>query len=210
MAPISHAPASTERRGERRRDPRFPLDATVTLHARGGTVRGRTVDASASGLLVELAEPLSFLDHRVAVEIVLGSGTGVRAEGDIVRRGLSTDGGVLLALRLVDDTGGRELIRRTGLRPLRDYRRRRRPSRAKPRAPRSASEIRSELRALGVRVLELSLAEPGSPPPQALVTWVTRLATELGESPAPAATNRSLLREIARLHIAAGRPEPAS
>jgi hypothetical protein len=209
MASISDAPASTERHGERRRDPRFPLDATVTLHARGGTVHGRTVDASASGLLVELTEPLPFLDHQVAVEIVLGSGSAIRAEGDVVRRGLSTDGDLLVAVRFVDDAGGRELIRQTGLRPLRDYRRRRRPSRAKPRAPRPAIEIRGELRALGARVLELALAEPGSPPPQALAEWVTRLATELGVPPGSAASNRSLLREIARLHVGAARPEPS-
>jgi hypothetical protein len=189
---------------ERRAEPRFLIEAEARLNGRGRSVMGRVVDASVSGVLVELTEPLSFLDREVGLELSLDTGTVVRAEGEVVRRALSPEGRVLLAVRLVEDVAGRELVRRHGARPVRDYRRRQRPSRAKPRPPRPAHEVQAELRGLGSRVLELALVEPEGAPPEALMRWFDALRpASAGEAGHPR-TNRLLLREIARLHGSAG------
>lgn len=189
---------------DRRYDPRFPLDAPVRLHAAERSVDGTTVDASVSGLLVRLEEPLPFLDHQVTVEVTMDGGGAVRAEGDIVRRALSPDGDVLVALRLLEHAGARQLMRRAGRGEHPEYGRRRRPSRAKPRPRRPVAEIRYELRGVGARVLELALAEPDGAPASGLVRWVERIGAELGASSIDGSTNRGLLREIARLHARAG------
>lgn len=205
--------ALEERRGaagegtgaDRRAEPRLPLDAPVVVRGRGRSATGRTIDASAIGLLVELAEPLSFLDHHVGLEVSLGDDRVIEMEADVVRRSLSESGGLLLALRLVGPAAGRSLAREAGLRPLRDYSKRNRPSRAKPRAPRPAADARRELHALAHRVLELALLEPEAHPPAAMTAWVSRLAAELGhDEPADTGTNRLLLRAIARLHRVTG------
>jgi hypothetical protein len=195
-------PALTGR--ERRREPRIPVDAGIRLDGRGRSVAGRVVDASASGVLIELTEPLTFLDREVGLEIQPVTGNVVRAEGEIVRRALSPEGRVLLAVRLVEDVAGRELVRRHGTAPVRDYRRRRRPSRAKPRGPRPAAEVRAELRGLGSRVLELALAEPEAAPPEALLRWLETLRPSSGGEADRPPTNRMLLHEIARLHASPG------
>jgi hypothetical protein len=189
--------------GERRREPRLPIDAEAVIRGRGRSARGTVVDASASGVLIELSEALPFLDHHVGIEMTMATGSTVHAEGEIVRRALSPAGRVLVAIRLLEDAAGRELIRSAGLKPLRDYGRRQRPSRAKPRAPRPRDEVLEELRALGSRVLELALAEPDASAPPAMRRWVLSLASELGGTASPPATNRLLLREIAHLHARA-------
>ncbi len=195
---------------DRRAEPRFPLDAAVLIRARGRSATGRTVDASAIGLLVELDEPLSFLDHRVGVEVSLSDDRPVQVEADVVRRALSETGSVLLALRLVGPAGGRALARQAGLRPVRDYGRRIRPSRAKERAPRPVADARRELHALASRVLELALLEPEAPSSHPMAVWADRLAAELGrEGPGDAGSNRLLLRAIADLYRATGSGEEA-
>ena len=188
---------------ERRREPRIPVDAEVRLSGRGRSVSGTVVDASASGVLVELTEPLTFLDREVGLELLLVTGNAVRAEGEVVRRALSAEGRVLMAMRLVEDAAGRELVRRHGTEPVRDYRRRRRPSRAKPRQPRPPEEVRAELRGLGSRVLELALAEPDAAPPEPLLRWLESLRPPSADQAGRPRTNRLLLREIARLHASA-------
>jgi hypothetical protein len=191
-------PGTAERRGE----PRIPVDAEVRLHGRGRSALGVTVDASASGLLVELVEPLPFLDRHVGLEIRPVTGSVLYAEGEVVRRALSPAGQVLIALRLLDDVAGRTLVRRSGVAPVRDYRRRRRPSRAKPRPPRPAEEVRAELRGFGSRVLELSLADPDGRPPEGMLRWLDSIRGGEAGASRPR-TNRLLLREIARLHAEA-------
>jgi hypothetical protein len=194
--------------GERRGEPRIPVDGEVRIDGRGASVRGSVVDASASGVLMELTEPLTFLDQDVGLEITTAAGGVVRVEGRVVRRALSPKGRVMLAVRLVDDAAGRTLVRRSGLAPVRDYGRRRRPSRAKPRGPRPVEEVRAELRGLGSRVLDLALADPEGIPPEALLRWLESLGDGDGDGDGAARprTNRSLLREIAQRHatVAAG------
>src|SRR5690606_16333745 len=180
---------------ERRAEPRLPLRAPVVVRGPGSSARGRTVDASSIGLLVELEDPLPFLAHEVGVEIALDGGV-VTVEANVVRRSLTDDGRVLLAMRLVDDPGGRALRRGAegGPRPAPG---RRRPSRARPRGPRPAELVRQEVHALGTRVLELALVEPEGTPPGAMTRWLARLATEAGvEPPAEARTNRALARAV--------------
>jgi hypothetical protein len=186
---------------ERRCEPRFPLNAPVLVGSHGRSVAGRLVDASALGLLVELPEPPPFTDDRVGLRLSLAGGHFAELEADVVRRAVSAGGSTLLGLHLVGPVAGRALTRWIDLRRSRRYRRRIRPSRAKPRPPRPAAEARWELHALGTRLLELTLAEPDERASPAMVRWVARLAGELGqESPVPSRSNRLLLRDIADLH----------
>ncbi|MGD9570769.1 MAG: PilZ domain-containing protein [Thermoleophilia bacterium] len=185
--------------GERRAEARLPLDAPVVLSARAGEVRGRSRDVSISGLLVELWEPLTFLEHQVGVSVELPSGEVVDREADIVRRAVSETGSILIALRFCDSPNGRALVRRAGTRPLRDYSKRLRPSRAQPREV-DLTLVRGELRAAGAQALELAFEDPDADPPEATVRWVASLAGQLGR-PAPAAvTARGLVHAIADLH----------
>lgn len=185
---------------ERRADPRLPLDAPVELLAREGQVRGRTRDASVSGLLVELSEPLSFLDHQVGVRVSLPLGDVITLEADIVRRAISESGSILVALRFCRSAGGRALLRRAGTRPVRDYSRRLRPSRAQPRLGPDLDLVRSELRAVGSQAIELAFEVPEAAPPAAIVDWVARIAGSLDRLAPMPATNRSLVHVIAELH----------
>jgi hypothetical protein len=185
---------------DRRADPRLPLDAPVILMARERRVSGRSRDVSLGGLLVELSGPLSFLDHEVGVVIELPDGDSITLEADIVRRGVSETGSVLVALRFCRSSGGRALMRRVGTRPRRDYSRRVRPSRAQPRPQPDLDLVRGELRAAGSQALVLAFEDPDAEPPAGMADWVAGLAGTLGR-PAPAtATNRSLVRLIAELH----------
>jgi hypothetical protein len=160
------------------------------------------VDGSATGLLVELVEPLSFLADHVSLEITLASGAICKLEADVIRRAVSDGGRILLAMRLIAPATEPE-VKRFGVRPVRRYGRRIQPSRAKPREPRTPAEARRELHALGSRLLELALIEPDARPPRSMTRWVNRLAKELGEPGLiTSATNRLLLREIADLHRA--------
>jgi len=189
---------------ERRAEPRLPLDAPVIVRGPGSSARGHTLDASSIGLLVELDDALSFLSHEVGVELALGDGSTVALEANVVRRSLSAQGRVMLALRIVDAPGGRAL-RRGAAAGGRAAPGRRRPSRARPRAARPAALAREEIRALGTRVLELAIVEPDAAPPAAMVGWLGALAAELGLPRPPAmGTNRLMVRAIADLHRRAG------
>ena len=186
---------------ERRSDPRVDIDLPVVVRSGERSCRGRTRDASAGGLLVELLEPLTFIAQQLGVEITTAAGRPLVLEADVVRRAISTDGTVLLALRLIDGGGPRALRRLAGTRPRRDYTKRAQPSRAKPREPRSSQVARAELRALGVRALELTHDEPDARAPLSFVRWARSLAKELGSvGPSATASNGDLVRSIVRLH----------
>lgn len=186
---------------ERRCEPRFPLSAPVLVGGNGRSVPGRLVDASVLGLLVELFEPPPFPDDRVRLRLSLAGGRFAELEADVVRRAVSAGGSTLLPLHLVGPAAGRALTRSIDLRRSRQYRRRIRLSRAKPRPPRPAAEARWELHALGIRLLELTLAEPDARASPAMIRWVARLAGELGQkTPIGSRSNRLLLRDIADLH----------
>ena len=197
-ASVANSPAKVY---ERRSDPRIVVDLPVVLRSGERSCRGRTCDASAGGLLVELHEPLSFIGHEVGVQITMVGGGMLVLEADVVRRALSAEGRVLLALKLLVAGGPRALLRRAGTRPCRDYSKRVQRSRAKPREPRPPRQARAELRALGRRALERAIVEPDARAPSSLVRWTRSLAEELGSTGPPSGTtNRELVRSVVRLH----------
>ena len=135
---------------------------------------GRVLDASLTGLLVELSEPLPFVEADVVVALVLPDAGRHDVDAEIVRRALAGDGKVLLALRLA----GRRP------RPLGAPRRASGPApsgwqeRDRPRAVALA-----ELRALGTRAYEMALVDPDASAPAPLVAWIGHLAAELEVAP---------------------------
>jgi hypothetical protein len=179
----------------------------------GASARGRTVDASSVGQLGELDEPLRFLAHEVGVALALSEGGTAVLEADVVRRSLSAQGRLMLALRLADAPEGRAL-RRSAAAGSRPAPGRRRASRAQPPGARPAAVVRREIHALGSRVLEFAIVEPDAPPPEAMVRWLERLAAEAGLPPPRAATsNRLMVRAIADLYGRVGEaaePPPAA
>lgn len=156
-------------------------------------------------MLVELIEPLTFIDHRVVVQIRCDGGSLMELTAEVVRRAVSEGGSLLLALRVTGSARAQERRRRIGAGIVRDYGRRLRPSRAKAPAPRTSAQVKGELRALGSRMLELALAEPDAHAPRAITHWVAELAGELGqEESLQQRTNRRLLRDIADLQRMTG------
>jgi hypothetical protein len=202
-------PARTGEGPDRRAEPRLALEAPVVVQGPGSCARGRTLDASSIGLLVELDGALPFLAHEVGVLMTLADGSVATLEADVVRRSLSDEGRVMLALRLAEAPGGRALRRGATAGP-RPGPARPRPSRAKPRAPRPAPVVRQEIHALGTRVLELAIVEPDAAPPEAMVRWLGRLAAEAGlRAPLDLDTNRQMVREIAGLYRRSAEAEAA-
>ena len=155
--------------------------------------------ASLTGLLVELSEPLPFVEADVVVALVLPDAGGVDVDAEIVRRALAGDGKVLLALRLA----GRRP------RPLGA------PRRAPGRAPsgwqerdRPRAVALAELRALGTRAYEMALVDPDASAPAPLVAWIGRLAAELEVAPPRRPTAcRDLLTAVSDLSREARRDQ---
>jgi hypothetical protein len=179
------------------------IPATVTC----GRLRaaGRVVNASETGLLVELAERLPFVDADVVVSLELPE-TGRRdLEAAVVRRAVGEGGRMLLGVRLLEPRPAP--ARRTGgapagpAPPKRRVRRDRASAPPAPAAPRPRAVALAELRAVGTRAYELALDDPGAQAPAALVAWTARLAEELGVPPAPAAPRvaRDLVAALSEL-----------
>jgi PilZ domain len=161
---------------ERRAAPRIPVGIPVRVTSGERSCAGRVLDASLTGLLVELTDPLAFVDAQVIVALVLPDAGRHDVDAEIVRRALADDGRVLLALRLAGrrprplGAPRRTTPARTAPPPWQD--------RERPRAVALA-----ELRALGTRAYELALVDPGASPPAPLVAWIGRLAAELKVEP---------------------------
>jgi PilZ domain len=170
-SPVDDRPAP-----ERRAAPRIPVGIPVRVTSGERSCAGRVLDASLTGLLVELTDPLAFVDAQVIVALVLPDAGRHDVDAEIVRRALADDGSVLLALRLA----GRRP------RPL-GAPRRTTPGRTAPPAWQDRERPRAvalaELRALGTRAYELALVDPGASPPAPLVAWIGRLAAELEVEP---------------------------
>lgn len=194
---------------ERRREPRLPLDAEVTVRAREGSVSGRTRDVSSMGMLIELNGPLPSLSTQLEVELALGD-EPVVVLADVVRRSIAESGRVMLALKIAESAPGTRLLRAPRRAASSGPPRRRRASRAKPREPRAAEQVLHELRAVGARVLELALLEPDAGASASMAEWVVGLGRELRLEPdAAPETNRQLLCAIADLHRRASGPAAA-
>ncbi len=160
---------------------------------------GLVLDASLTGLLVELSEPLPFVEADVVVALVLPDAGRHDVDAEIVRRALAGDGKVLLALRLA----------RLRPRPLGA------PRRAPGRAPsgwqerdRPRAVALAELRALGTRAYEMALVDPDASAPAPLVAWIGRLAAELEVAPPRRPTAcRDLLTAVSDLSREARRDQ---
>ena len=160
---------------------------------------GRVLDASLTGLMVELSEPLPFVEADVVVALVLPDAGRHDVDAEIVRRALAGDGKVLLALRLA----GRRP------RPLGA------PRRASGRAPsgwqerdRPRAVALAELRALGTRAYEMALVDPDASAPAPLVAWIGHLAAELEVAPPRRPTAcRDLLTAVSDLSREARRDQ---
>ena len=198
---MSVTSAVEERAGpERRAAPRIPVGIPVRVTNGERSSAGRVLDASLTGLLVELTEPLAFVEADVVVALVLPEAGRHDVDAEIVRRALGDDGRILLALRLA------------GRRP--------RPLGAPRRAPggqappgwqqreRPRAVALAELRALGTRAYELALVDAEASAPAPLVEWIGRLAAELEvEAPHRPAACRDLLTAVSDLSRRARRDQ---
>lgn len=191
---MTTSPAAPQQAPERRGAPRIPVGIPVQV-ARGDlSCAGRVLDASLTGLLVELSEPLPFIEADVVVALVLPGAGRHDVDAEIVRRVMGEEGRVLLAMRLA----GRRP------RPLGAIR----PAPASAPAPptrRGAERPRAvaiaELRAVGTRAYEMALADADAAAPAPLVAWVRRLAEELDlEPPGRPAACRDLLTAVSDLN----------
>jgi hypothetical protein len=189
------------------------IPATVA-HGRRG-VAGTVLNASESGLLIELSGPLPFVDSEVVVSLDLPESGRRDLDAAVVRRAVGTEGRVLLAVRLVAPRPAPARQRRPvpqGPAPPKRRVRNRTAAPPRPSAPRPRAEALAELRAVGTRAYELALDEPSAPAPAALVDWAARLAGELGV-PAPDGprTARALvgaLSELSRRAREGAGPDP--
>lgn len=184
-------------REERRAEPRVPLGVAVVLRTSDSAAAGRTVDVSLSGIQIELFGALPAGPREVVLEVSLSEAEPASLRAVIVRRALTPEGRTLLAVRLVPGAAPTTVYRGPAL-----------TSKAPSAAPAPDGSPESmvalrQLRALGARLLELALEDGDAAPPAALVTWVGRLAGELG-TPAPAdvGSNKALFRGIAGMHRA--------
>jgi PilZ domain len=161
---------------ERRAAPRIPVGIPVRVTSGDRSCAGRILDASLTGLLVELTEPLAFVEADVVVALVLPDAGRHDVDAEIVRRVLSDDGKILLALRLA----GR---RPPPLGAPRRAAARRSPPPAWHERERPRAVALAELRALGTRAYELALVDPEASAPAPMVAWIGRLAAELEVEP---------------------------
>ena len=177
---------------ERRRAPRIPLDAPLTLVApRGRRSTGRTVNASERGLLVDCGE-LPQLAPEEDVSVRLGVGEGEFEIPAAVVRSEEARGWV--ALRF---TGPAKQVARG---PVRRVRR----SRARPKEPRARVEVRAELHALASLTYEHALVDAAAAPAESLLSWADRLTDELRiDGVGRPADNRALLHAMVRVVRAA-------
>lgn len=189
------SPVADRAGDERRHEPRIVLGLPVVVRTPNAAASGRMVDVSLGGIQVELLGPLPSPGREVVVDLSLSGKEPISMRGAIVRRSLSADGRVLIALRFLHgepDAGvfrGQPAAMRSPL-----------PRPAPPGSAERRLAVR-QLRALGARLLELALEDGAAAPPLALVTWVGRLAGELGvRAPEDVGTNRALFRGIADMH----------
>jgi len=191
---------------ERRVAPRIPVGIPVRVTRGDRSCAGRVIDASLTGLLVELSEPLPFIETDVVVALVLPEAGRHDADAEIVRRVIGEEGDVLLALRLTAPRprplGATRVPSRRSVPPAR------RQERPRPRAVALA-----EMRAVGTRVYELALVDPDAAAPTPLVGWIQRLAAELEvEVPRRPTACRDLVTAVSDLsrsaRAGAGVPSP--
>lgn len=194
--------ASTTPRPERQTH-RVPADLDCLLRIGNRDVVGRTRDVAMEGLGIELSEPPQpgMIGAEVTIRLELRSVGPVALVGQAVRAEPTERGGCIVGVRV--ERAGR--LRRpvkpavddAGAPPVKKQRR----SRAKPRPLRPLDEVRAEFRGLCGLVYEQAMLDANAEPLSSLTEWAERLSRELGvPAPGMAATYRSLLMELSRIH----------
>jgi PilZ domain len=140
MPTVSHSVFHDDRRGE----PRVPAAFPAALGAGHLRCRGRVVDASEHGMLVELVEPLLWDAHEVTLTLGLPASEPWTVTAVAVRRCAGAHSRERIALRLTES--------RTA---------------ARPRRPPSEREVAS-LTELCTRAYEIAAQDPGAPVPAVL------------------------------------------
>lgn len=193
---------------ERRRAPRIPVGIPVSVQHGALRAAGRVVDASETGLLIELSEPLLFVECDIVVALVLSHAGRHDVRATIIRRGLGRDGRVLLAVRLPASRPAP--VQARSPRPAAPASPGPAPGGGAATSQRPRAVALAELRAVGTRAYELALVGPDDPAPEPLIDWTERLAEELGVPPAPRpCAARDLLgaiSDLSRRARAAGPP----
>ena len=167
---------------ERRAEPRVPAAFPAAIETGHLRCRGRVVDASEHGLLIELGEPLLWDAHQVTVTLGLPASEPWSVPAAAVRRCAGARGRERIALRMSED----------------------RPApRARRRTP-SQREVTS-LADLCTRAYEIAVLDPGAPVPEVL----QRALRSRDPDAPPPADARALLAAIARLENGYSPDQPA-
>jgi PilZ domain len=180
---------------------RVPADLDCLVRIGDREIVGRTRDVAIEGLGIELSEPPQpgMMGAEVTVRLELRSVGPVALVGQAVRAEPTERGGCIIGVRV--ERAGR--LRRP-VAPADDASgpaKKQRRSRAKPRPPRPLDEVRAEFRGLCGLVYEQAMLDANAEPLKSLTDWAERLSTELGvPAPGMAATYRSLLMELSRIH----------
>jgi len=179
-------------------------DLRATIEAAALVVRGDTstagvvIAASTREMLLELRDPLVPPDDGLRIRIETGDGVA-HLRATVLRCGVTSAGRSVVSVRVgggADDDALATDAPGTG--------RRRRRSRAKPRAPRTMGQVRWELRAAGAVLLDRAIRAPDDAAPPNVVRWVDALGAELGVARTEPGTYRGLMRQLAALHRSAG------
>jgi hypothetical protein len=88
---------------ERRRSPRYPVDAPARVAAGGQTVEGRLRDLCRDAAFVETDRPFP-LHSEVELDMVLDAEKPLRLRGTVIRLGVSEYGGSGMAVLFSDLT----------------------------------------------------------------------------------------------------------
>lgn len=182
---------------------RVPADLDCLVRIGERDIVGHTRDAAMEGLGIELSEPPQpgMIGAEVTVRLELRSVGPVALIGRAVRAEPTERGGCIVGVRV--ERAGR--LRRP-VKPAADAAdapppQKQRRSRAKPRPPRPLEEVRAEFRGLCGLVYEQAMLDANAEPLTSLTEWAERLSHELGiPAPGMAATYRSLLMELSRIH----------
>lgn len=194
--------ASTAARPERQTH-RVPADLDCLVRIGERDIVGRTRDVAMEGLGIELSEPPQpgMIGAEVTVRLELRSVGPVAMVGQAVRAEPSERGGCILGVRVERAGRLRRPVQSAADAADAPPPKKQRRSRAKPRPPRPLEEVRAEFRGLCGLVYEQAMLDANAEPLTSLTEWAERLSQELGvPAPGMAATYRSLLMELSRIH----------
>lgn len=182
---------------------RVPADLDCLVRVGEREFVGRTRDVAMEGLGIELSEPPQpgMMGAEVTIRLELRAVGPVALVGQTVRAEPTDRGGCIMGVRIVRAGRLRRADRAGADAAAVDAPKKQRRSRAKPRPPRPLDEARAEFRGLCGLVYEQAMLDANAEPLDSLTDWARRLSADLGVSPpGMAATYRSLLMELSRIH----------